>query len=167
MSAARYNRAIPSPMTFLSLAPVASDSYAQQQQQTERKPSVSSTAKPSSLHRHNSTSSEASASSSEAFKQMRFLKLGHQDGDWSEYPAIPPPMNFLSLAPVASDSYAQHAQETERKSSVSPAAEPFTFHRHDSTSSDASASSSEGASRMRFLKLGHKDGDWSEDVIEV
>lgn len=132
-------------MTFLSLAPVTSESY-KERQQTQGKSSVTS-------QRHDCTISAARPS--EGRKQLRFLKLGHHDGDWSEDAldvdqVTPSPMTFLSLAPVASESYIRQQ----------------SFHRHDSTASEASTSS-EGSKGLRFLKLGHKDGDWSEEVVDV
>lgn len=78
-------------------------------------------------------------------------------------------MNFLSLAPVAS---ASHSQQTAAKPAIEASVlttEECVLQRADSTSSEGSnaSTSSEGAKQMRFLKLGHSDGDWSEEVIEA
>jgi len=80
-------------------------------------------------------------------------------------------MTFLSLAPVASASYQQATskpvvKEASKAEEIEPAA--FTSTRHNSTSSNISdISTGEGAKQIRFLKLGHHDGDWSEEVIEA
>jgi len=77
------------------------------------------------------------------------------------------PMNFLSLAPVGSGS---HSQQTVAKSPTNAASVSTVEHlilRANSTSSESSDTSNSGAKQMRFLKLGHSDGDWSEEVIDA
>jgi len=80
-------------------------------------------------------------------------------------------MTFLSLAPVASPSTSLQASTKTPVTEESKAeAVEATLVRANSTGSDTSdisTSGGEGAKQMRFLKLGHHDGDWSEEVIEA
>lgn len=87
----------------------------------------------------------------------------------TNYPGIAGPMTFLSLAPVASASYTLQNSPKTANNEVTKAEEiESALLRANSTSSDSSDSNGgEAAKQRRFLKLGHKDGDWSEEVIEA
>lgn len=76
-------------------------------------------------------------------------------------------MNFLSLAPVASTSQQNVAKLATGVADLDT--KEFMIQRANSTGSESSdtSTSSESVKQVRFLKLGHSDGDWSEEVIEA
>lgn len=81
---------------------------------------------------------------------------------------IAAPMNFLSLAPVASASYSPPTTAKSATDESTAKIEELALQRANSTGSDTSdaSTSTEDPKQLRFLKLGHSDGDWSEEVIE-
>lgn len=77
------------------------------------------------------------------------------------------PSVFLSLAPLASPAHLK-SEQTAWLSDLVPTAQDVAaetlqrMRRSSSLSSDASAASDGG---VRFLKLGHDGGNWSEVVV--
>lgn len=97
-----------------------------------------------------------------SLKRTIYQNLSKSNPNHFNMSSIRFPTDFLSLSPVASPSNVkQNSTQLPIEESNAETAKPTILR----TSSDASVASDSGK-QMRFLKLGHHDGDWSEEVIE-